>query len=65
MLLDGGTHLLDDVFGLGLRSGSDAIGSVNFALRMLTGLLVGVAALLVLFPRLERDLRASEALVEI
>lgn len=56
MLLDGGSHMLDDLFGLGLRGGGDAIGSPNFWLRMITGVLVGVAALLFLFPRLERDL---------
>jgi uncharacterized membrane protein len=64
MLVDGGMHLIDDTLVLGLRAGGDAPGSLNFALRMLTGLLFGVAALLVLYPRLERDFRASEALVE-
>jgi uncharacterized membrane protein len=61
MLLDGGSHMVDDLIGLGLRGGGDAAGSLNFALRMLTGLLVGVAGLLVLYPRLERDIRGSEA----
>jgi uncharacterized membrane protein len=61
LMLDGGSHLLDDFFGLALRGGGDAIGSLNFALRMLTGLLVGAAALLVLYPRLERDIRSSLA----
>ena len=56
MLLDGGSHLIDDLLGLGLRGGGDAIGTPNFWLRMITGALVGVAALLFLFPRLERDL---------
>lgn len=56
MLLDGGTHLLDDVLGLGLRGGGDAIGTPNFWLRMITGALVGVAALAFVFPRLEREL---------
>lgn len=56
MLIDGGSHLLDDLLGLGLRGGGDAIGTPNFWLRMITGGLVGLAALLFLFPRLERDL---------
>jgi uncharacterized membrane protein len=64
MLLDGGTHLLDDLLGLGLRGGGDAVGTLNFALRALTGLLVGVAALIALYPRLERELRATEALLK-
>lgn len=56
MLLDGGSHLVADVTGLGLRGGGDAIGTPNFWLRMITGVLVGVAALLFVFPRIERDL---------
>lgn len=56
ILLDGGSHLLDDVFGLGLRGGGDAIGTLNFWLRMITGALVGVAAFVAIFPRLERDM---------
>ena len=55
MLMDGGSHLIDDVLHLGLRGGGDAIGTPNFWLRMITGALIGVAALLFLFPRLERD----------
>lgn len=62
MLLDGGTHLIDDVLGLGLRGDGDAIGTLNFWLRMLTGVLFAVAAVIAVYPRLERDLRA-EALV--
>jgi uncharacterized membrane protein len=56
MLLDGGTHLIDDVLRIGFRGGGDGVGSLNFALRMLTGLLVGVAVLVTLYPRLEREL---------
>jgi uncharacterized membrane protein len=56
MLLDGGTHMIDDGLGLGLRGGGDAVGTPNFWLRMVTGVLVGVAALVFVFPRLERDL---------
>ena len=56
MLLDGGTHLIDDVLRIGFRGGGDGVGSLNFALRMLTGLLVGVAVLVALYPRLDREL---------
>jgi uncharacterized membrane protein len=56
ILIDGGTHLIDDLFGLGFRGGGDAIGTLNFWLRMITGVLVGVAMLLVVYPRVERDL---------
>jgi uncharacterized membrane protein len=59
ILLDGGTHMLDDVFGLGFRGGGDAIGTLNFWLRMVTGALVGVAMLIAVFPRVERDLRGQ------
>jgi uncharacterized membrane protein len=61
MLLDGGSHLIDDLLMLGLRGGGDGIGTLNFALRMLTGLLCGVAVLVVLYPRLERDLGRLDA----
>jgi uncharacterized membrane protein len=63
MLLDGGTHLVDDLLGIGFRGGGDAIGTLNFWLRMLTGLLFGVAVLITLYPRLERDFRRSGALI--
>lgn len=56
MLLDGGSHLVDDVLRLGLRSGGDAPGTLNFWLRMLTGLLFALAMILVVYPRLEREL---------
>ena len=59
ILLDGGTHLIDDVLGIGFRGGGDGVGSLNFALRMFTGLLVGVVVLLALYPRLERELRTT------
>lgn len=56
MLLDGGSHMLDDLFGLGLRGGGDAIGTPNFWLRMITGVLAGVVMLVAIYPRIERDL---------
>ena len=59
MLLDGGTHLIDDALGIGFRGGGDGVGTLNFALRMFTGVLVGIAVLVMLYPRLERELRAT------
>ena len=56
ILVDGISHMVDDLTGLGLRGGGDAIGTPNFWLRMVTGALVGVVALLAVYPRLERDL---------
>jgi uncharacterized membrane protein len=56
MLLDGGTHLVEDVLQISFR-GSDAPGSLNFWLRLITGLLFAVAVVLAVYPRLDRDLR--------
>jgi len=60
ILIDGLTHMVDDLSGLGFRGGGDAIGTLNFGLRMITGALVGIAVLLVVYPRVERDLRAAK-----
>jgi hypothetical protein len=59
MLIDGGTHMIDDLLGIGFRGGGDAIGTLNFWLRMITGALVGVVMLLAVYPRVERDLRGQ------
>jgi uncharacterized membrane protein len=59
ILIDGLTHMVDDLSGLGFRGGGDAIGSLNFWLRMITGALVGVVVLLAIYPRVERDLRSA------
>lgn len=59
MLLDGGMHMVDDLFQLGLRASGDAPGSLNFWLRMITGLLFAIAILSAVYPRLERDLRKA------
>jgi uncharacterized membrane protein len=56
ILLDGGSHLLDDLLGGVLRGGADDIGSLNFWLRMITGVLFGLVAVATLYPRIERDL---------
>jgi hypothetical protein len=58
ILLDGSTHLIDDLLDHGLRGGGDAIGTLNFWLRMITGALFAIAVLIALYPRLDRDLRA-------
>jgi uncharacterized membrane protein len=57
MLFDGGSHLLDDLFHTGLRSADNAIGTPNFWLRMLTGVLFAIAIMITIYPRLDRDLR--------
>jgi len=64
MVLDGGTHLVDDLLRLGWRS-DDVVGSFNFWARMLTGLLFAIAVLLTVYPRLERDLRQAQQMVSV
>ncbi|HMO57129.1 MAG TPA: DUF2085 domain-containing protein [Roseiflexaceae bacterium] len=59
ILLDGGSHMLEDVIQLGLRSGGNDIGTPNFWLRIITGILFGLAVVLTAYPRLDRDLRRS------
>ncbi len=60
LALDGTTHLIDDIVpDLALRSTNDAIGSLNWWLRMITGVLFAVAVVLGIYPRLERDLRPA------
>jgi uncharacterized membrane protein len=61
MLIDGGMHMIDDLTGLGLRGGGDAIGTPNFWLRMITGALVGVAVLVSIYPQIERGLARALA----
>lgn len=64
ILFDGLSHFFDDLFGLGLRGGGDAIGSLNFWLRMLTGALAAIAIALVAYPRLERDFGVAQRRAE-
>ena len=59
ILIDGLTHMVDDLSRVGLRGGGDAIGTLNFWLRMITGALVGVVMLLAVYPRIEHDLRGA------
>jgi uncharacterized membrane protein len=63
ILLDGGMHLIEDVLTISLRGGGDAIGSLNFWLRMVTGVLAALAVLITVHPRLDRDLRNQPDLV--
>jgi uncharacterized membrane protein len=60
MLLDALTHMADDLLGTAIRAGGDAIGTPNFWLRMITGVLAALALLVTVYPRLERDLRLSD-----
>lgn len=61
MLFDGGSQLIDDLTGgVLLRGANDDIGSFNFLMRMLTGLLFAIAMVLTVYPRLERDLRNAQ-----
>lgn len=54
ILVDGLWHVADDVLpGLGLRSSVDAVGSVNFWARIVTGLVFGMAAVIWLYPRMQ------------
>ncbi len=58
ILVDGLWHMADDALpGLGLRSTVNAVGSVNFWARIVTGVLFGAAAVWWLYPRLARELQ--------
>jgi uncharacterized membrane protein len=55
MLIDGLRHVVSDyVPGLVLRSVADGVGSLNFWLRIGTGVIFGVAAVLWLHPRMHQ-----------
>ncbi|NJK82410.1 MAG: DUF2085 domain-containing protein [Chloroflexaceae bacterium] len=58
MVLDAGSHMLGNLLpGLMLRDSSDAVGTFNWWMRMLTGALVALAVVLGVYPRFDRDLR--------
>lgn len=58
LVLDGTTHMLDDILPwIVLRGGGDSIGTFNWWMRMLTGVLFAVAVILGIYTRLDRDLR--------
>src|SRR5689334_6800086 len=57
ILIDGLWHVADDYLpGFGLRSNIDAVGSLNFWIRMITGAIFGAAAVIWLYPRLHQAL---------
>lgn len=58
MAIDGTTHILDELVPfVALRSSENDIGSFNWWLRMVTGVLFAVAVVLGVYPRLDRELR--------
>ncbi|MCS6840490.1 MAG: DUF2085 domain-containing protein [Roseiflexus sp.] len=63
MALDAGSHMVNDILNLGWRGGSDDVGSLNFWLRMITGTLAALAMLLVVYPRLDRELPTQALLI--
>jgi uncharacterized membrane protein len=54
MAIDGGWHLLDEIIAAPLRSPANGIDSLNFWLRMITGVLAGVGLIFWAYPRMER-----------
>ena len=57
IIVDGVWHMLNDVLpALGLRSADNAVGSLNFWLRMLTGVLFSIGVVLWAYPRFQREL---------
>ncbi len=50
--------MINDLLNLGWRGGGDDVGSLNFWLRMITGALAALTLLLVVYPRLDRELPA-------
>lgn len=60
MLLDGVTHMVNDILPwLAVRGGGDGVGTFNWWMRMVTGVLFAVAVVMGVYPRLDRDLRGS------
>jgi uncharacterized membrane protein len=59
LVLDGSSHLLDDLLGLGVRPGNQ-VGSLNYWLRVVTGALAAGGVLLAVYPRLDRDVRRAQ-----
>ena len=57
ILLDGVSHMIGDLVP-GFRGGPDDIGSLNFVLRMTTGLLAAAVLVFAIFPRVEAEMPA-------
>jgi uncharacterized membrane protein len=55
MAIDGSWHLLDDVLPWTLRSPESAPGSLNFWLRMITGVLFAIGVVLWAYPRIQAE----------
>ena len=56
MVVDGLWHMADDLLpGLALRSADSGVGSLNFWLRMITGVLFAVGVVLWAYPRIQRE----------
>jgi len=60
IVIDGTWHLLDDALPWTLRSVDSSVGSLNFWIRMATGMLVAIGGIAWAYPRLERELRQIE-----
>ena len=57
MLVDGVWQMADDLLpGLVFRSAADEVGSFNFWMRIMTGVLLGAAAVLWTYPRFRHEL---------
>jgi uncharacterized membrane protein len=52
--IDGGWHMLDDLIAAPLRSPENAPGSLNFAIRMISGVLAGAALIAWAYPRMQQ-----------
>jgi uncharacterized membrane protein len=62
IFIDGVWHIANDFLpNLGLRPVANNIGSLNFWLRMATGVLFGLAAVMWAYPRLARELDEVQA----
>lgn len=60
MALDGTTHILNELLPLlDLRSSDHAVGTFNWWMRMVTGVLFAVAVVLGIYPRLEQEFRSE------
>ncbi len=58
ILIDGLWHIANDLLpGWGLRASESGVGTLNFWLRLATGILFGAAAALWMYPRFAHELR--------
>lgn len=60
IVIDGGWHMLDELLPFALRSADSSVGSLNFWLRMLTGILFGIGVVLWAYPRLGHEMDQLE-----